>query len=118
MAQADTATAAVSASDARFITSGLMSAVVLRERPPRAIRPGASGPRTLRGSCDRACGADRWAGVATVVPHLPQVVISTVNLTEVVSKLADAAQNLVPQSPALLARTGPPESTVEAMWAI
>ncbi len=57
-------------------------------------------------------------GQESRVPRLPQAVTNTVDLAEVVSKLADAAQNLDPQSPAHLARTGSPESAVEAMWII
>jgi hypothetical protein len=46
----------------RSMTSGFTPSVVSQERPPHAMRPGASGPRTFRGPCDYACGVDRWAG--------------------------------------------------------
>lgn len=41
-----------------------IAAVVSRERLPRAMHPRAKGQRTLRGSCDCACGVDRSAGPA------------------------------------------------------
>jgi hypothetical protein len=48
---ADTATAAVSASDARFTTSGLMSAVVSQERLLRAMFLRARGQGGSLESC-------------------------------------------------------------------
>ena len=69
MAQADTATAAVSASDARFITSGLMSAVVSQERLLRAMFLRARGQGGIPGVMrDRVCGVDTQAGVACATP--------------------------------------------------
>jgi hypothetical protein len=93
------------------MTSGFIFAVVLRERPPRAMHPGASGQMTLRGPCDCAYGVNTQA---SRVPRLPHTVTSTVNLAEVVSKLADAAQPLTPHILVHFARTDSPESTVEA----